>query len=93
MSEAPKASTTIEQSSNLHKLRDRVISRHQKGRFTYHELDRNSNAVARGLQSISVRKGDRVAVMLGNSLEYASVCEKQNMYKRVSLLTTRLLSS
>ncbi|EEA23948.1 hypothetical protein TMatcc_007019 [Talaromyces marneffei ATCC 18224] len=61
--------------SIVQKFGDRtaVISRHQKGRFTYHELDRNSNAVARGLQSISVRKGDRVAVMLGNSLEYASL--------------------
>ncbi|EED17602.1 AMP-binding enzyme, putative [Talaromyces stipitatus ATCC 10500] len=43
------------------------------GRFTYDELDRHSNALARGLQSLSVRKGDRVAVMLGNSLEYASL--------------------
>ncbi|KUL92136.1 hypothetical protein ZTR_02539 [Talaromyces verruculosus] len=61
--------------SIVQKFGDRtaVVARHQKGRFTYNELDRNSNALARGLQSISVQKGDRVAVMLGNSLEYASL--------------------
>ncbi|GAM36525.1 hypothetical protein TCE0_018r05681 [Talaromyces pinophilus] len=61
--------------SIVQKFGDRtaVVARHQKGRFTYDELDRNSNALARGLQSISVQKGDRVAVMLGNSLEYASL--------------------
>ncbi|RAO68774.1 uncharacterized protein BHQ10_004786 [Talaromyces amestolkiae] len=61
--------------SIVRKFGDRtaVVARHQKGRFTYDELDRKSNALARGLQSISVQKGDRVAVMLGNSLEYASL--------------------
>jgi acyl-CoA synthetase (AMP-forming)/AMP-acid ligase II len=63
------------------------VARHQKGRFTYDELDRHSNALARGLQSISVQKGDRVAVMLGNSLEYASVCGKYDKPNRFSLLT------
>ncbi|OKL63949.1 hypothetical protein UA08_00677 [Talaromyces atroroseus] len=50
-----------------------VVARHQRHRCTYEELDRNSNTLARGLQSISVRKGDRVAVMLGNSIEYATL--------------------
>ena len=68
-------------------MTNRVVARHQKGRFTYDELDRNSNALARGLQSISVQKGDRVAVMLGNSLEYASVSENWTN-KPLSILTS-----
>lgn len=39
--------------------------------MTYDELDRKSNALARGLQGIGVKKGDRVAVSLGNNMEFA----------------------
>ncbi|KAK0937975.1 hypothetical protein LTR29_010423 [Friedmanniomyces endolithicus] len=48
-----------------------VISRHQRAQLSYDELDRKSNALARGLQGIGVKKGDRVAVSLGNSVEFA----------------------
>jgi non-ribosomal peptide synthetase component E (peptide arylation enzyme) len=50
-----------------------VISRHQQIRLTYEALDRDSNALARGLASLGVKKGDRVAVSLGNNAEYATV--------------------
>jgi len=50
-----------------------VISRHQKQRLTYEELDLKSNALARGFQDIGVKKGERVAVSLGNNIEYATV--------------------
>ena len=50
-----------------------VIARHQNDRVTYSELDAKSNALARGLESKGVRTGDRVGVMLGNSMEYAIV--------------------
>ncbi|KAL2822183.1 hypothetical protein BDW59DRAFT_107061 [Aspergillus cavernicola] len=53
--------------------RTAVISRHQNDRVTYIGLDAKSNALARGLESVGVRKGDRVAVMLGNSMEHATV--------------------
>ncbi|KAL2001460.1 hypothetical protein VTN02DRAFT_1717 [Thermoascus thermophilus] len=53
--------------------RKAVISRHQSGQLTYESLDIQSNVLARGLESIGVKKGDRVAVMLGNGLEYATV--------------------
>lgn len=53
--------------------RNAVISRHQGERLTYHELDLNSNVVAHGLQSLGVRKGDRVCVSLGNNLEFAVI--------------------
>jgi acyl-CoA synthetase (AMP-forming)/AMP-acid ligase II len=40
-------------------------------RLTYEELDQKSNALARGLREIGVSKGDRVAVSLGNNIEFA----------------------
>lgn len=51
-----------------------VISKHQNDRITYSSLDTQSNALARGLESVGINKGDRVGVMLGNSMEYAVVC-------------------
>jgi non-ribosomal peptide synthetase component E (peptide arylation enzyme) len=54
--------------------RTAVISRAQSQRVTYHELDHKSNALARGLQNLGVRKGERVAVSLGNNIEFAVVC-------------------
>lgn len=48
-----------------------VYSRHQRAKVTYDELDKKSNALARGLQGIGVKKGDRVAVSLGNNMEFA----------------------
>lgn len=50
-----------------------VIARHQGRRSTYEELDRNSNVIARGLQSLGVKKGDRVCVSLGNNIEFATL--------------------
>jgi len=51
-----------------------VISHHQRTILTYDALDRDSNKLARGLQRLGVRKGDRVAVSLGNNVEFATVC-------------------
>lgn len=51
----------------------RVISRHQNTRLTYDGLHRKSNALAHGLENIGVKKGDRVAVSLGNNIEFAIV--------------------
>ena len=52
----------------------RVISQHQRISYTYERLDRESSAVARGLRELGVAKGSRVAVSLGNNIEYATVC-------------------
>ncbi|KAF1832345.1 acyl-CoA synthetase/AMP-acid ligase-like protein II [Decorospora gaudefroyi] len=49
-----------------------VISHHQRIRLTYDALDTDSNKLARGLQKLGVRKGDRVAVSLGNNVEFAT---------------------
>ncbi|KAE8374264.1 hypothetical protein BDV26DRAFT_270335 [Aspergillus bertholletiae] len=51
--------------------RTAVISKHQNDRVTYAGLDARSNALARGLESVGVRTGDRVGVMLGNSMEFS----------------------
>ncbi|KAJ5280141.1 AMP-dependent synthetase/ligase [Penicillium angulare] len=56
-----------------HGDRTAIISKHQNERITYRGLDLRSNALARGLQSAGVKRGDRVGVMLGNSMEYAVV--------------------
>ena len=53
--------------------RNAVISRHQNSILTYAALDEQSNSISRGLQSLGVKKGDRVAVSLGNNLEFASL--------------------
>ena len=58
-----------------------VISRHQSARLTYGALDKKSKAFAQGLLALGVKKGDRVAVMLGNNIEYAIVCNLQIRYK------------
>ena len=39
--------------------------------MTYRELDERSNILAYGLRERGVRKGDRVAVSLGNNWEFA----------------------
>ncbi|KAF2029107.1 acetyl-CoA synthetase-like protein [Setomelanomma holmii] len=52
--------------------RNAVISHHQRTILTYDSLDRDSNKLARGLQNIGVKKGDRVAVSLGNNTEFAT---------------------
>ena len=51
-----------------------MVSRAQRKRLTYAELDHWSNAVANGLRASGVVKGDRVAVSLGNNVEFAVVC-------------------
>lgn len=50
-----------------------LISRHQEKRVTYDSLDRESDALANGLLQRGLRKGDRVAVSLGNNTEFAVV--------------------
>ncbi|CAD0086442.1 unnamed protein product, partial [Aureobasidium mustum] len=53
-----------------HGDRPAVIARNQNTTLTYQDLDIQSDALARGLERQGVQKGDRVAVMLGNGVEY-----------------------
>ncbi|KAK1242756.1 hypothetical protein MKX08_005568 [Trichoderma sp. CBMAI-0020] len=65
---------------SLHGDRPAVIARSPASsspsietRLTYHDLDRTSNRLASSLASLGVRKGDRVAVSLGNTAEFAAL--------------------
>ncbi|MCJ1356841.1 MAG: hypothetical protein MMC33_006837 [Icmadophila ericetorum] len=51
--------------------RTAVIARHQNTRLTYACLDEKANSLAKGLVETGVKTGDRVAVSLGNNIEYA----------------------
>jgi len=58
-----------------------VISRHQNSRLTYDGLHQKSTALAHGLRNLGVKKGDRVAVSLGNNIEFAIVwCLQRSSY-------------
>jgi len=46
---------------------------HRETLLTYEALDMASNSLAHSLRSLGVKKGDRVAVSLGNSAEYAAL--------------------
>ncbi|KAH8816784.1 putative AMP-binding enzyme [Xylogone sp. PMI_703] len=53
--------------------RTALVSRGQGKRLTYAELHEQSNALALGLREQGVRKGDRVAVSLGNGWEFGVI--------------------
>ena len=63
-----------------------MIARHQNATLTYQDLDVQSDALARGLERQGVQKGDRVAVMLGNSVEYCVV--RTTVYRTVEIYLT-----
>lgn len=50
-----------------------VVSNHQNRTLTYAEADKRSDHLARGLATVGVRKGDRVAIMMGNMVEYVEL--------------------
>ncbi|APA11099.1 hypothetical protein sscle_07g058690 [Sclerotinia sclerotiorum 1980 UF-70] len=50
-----------------------LISRSQNTKLTYRELDEKSNVIAHGLRTLGVKKGDRVAVSLGNGWEFGAI--------------------
>ena len=59
--------------------------RHQSQRLTYAELDERSNALAHGFQNLGVKKGDRVAVSLGNNIEFAIVLQDSSSWASYDL--------
>ncbi|CUS12599.1 unnamed protein product [Tuber aestivum] len=48
-----------------------VISSHQNTRLAYSSLHTQSTSLAHGLKNLGVQRGDRVAVSLGNNIEFA----------------------
>ncbi|KAF7862745.1 hypothetical protein EAF04_007617 [Stromatinia cepivora] len=58
---------------NAHGSNLALISRSQNIQLTYRELDEKSNVIAHGLRNLGVKKGDRVAVSLGNGWEFGAI--------------------
>jgi acyl-CoA synthetase (AMP-forming)/AMP-acid ligase II len=50
-----------------------VASEHQNKTLSYLEADRRSDDLAKGLSRLGVKRGDRVAIMAGNEIEYVEV--------------------
>jgi hypothetical protein len=49
------------------------LSDHQDRTLTYAEADKRSDHLAQGLATVGDRKGDRVAIMMGNMMEYVEL--------------------
>jgi non-ribosomal peptide synthetase component E (peptide arylation enzyme) len=57
-----------------------LISQHQNELITYDDLNSRSDVLAQALFAFGIRKGDRVAVMLGNRSEYIDVSYSMLQY-------------
>lgn len=55
---------------SLRKFKDRIAIEVGGQKYTYEELDKRSNAVANALVEQGIEPGDRVALMMSNSLGY-----------------------
>lgn len=66
----------------------RVVSKHQNIRLSYHDLHTQSTALAHGLKNLGVAKGNRVAVSLGNNVEFAITTYA--LFKLGAILVTKL---
>ena len=71
----------VERPKSVHQLLERAVARRAHGtavicnddRLTYAQLDTLVGDVAGGLRGLGVEKGDRVAILLGNSIEFVVV--------------------
>ncbi len=59
--------------TNGRRYRDKVALWFDDVKVTYSELDRRVNQASRALQSLGIGKGDRVALLLMNSIEYVEL--------------------
>lgn len=59
--------------TKLHADREAVVSLHQDRRLTYRQLAEQSRAVAKGLLSINLGKGDRIGIWASNHVEWLIV--------------------
>ncbi|KAF2758297.1 acyl-CoA synthetase/AMP-acid ligase-like protein II [Pseudovirgaria hyperparasitica] len=87
-SEPPLLEQTISENFadivSRHGDRPAVHSRHQQKTLSYADLDRQSSEIARGLVKRGIKKGDRVAVFLGNNIEFAVIT--YSLYKLGAIL-------
>ena len=59
----------IEEKAKTHA--DKAVIVYQKQRISYSELNQKANRIAHGLTKLGIQKGDRVALLLFNSPEFA----------------------
>ena len=57
-----------------------VISQHQNETITFSDLHKRSDDLAAGMLLLGVKRGDRVAVLLGNRSEYIDVSTLARLY-------------
>src|SRR5690348_16360173 len=50
--------------------REALVSRHEQRRYTYAQLDRAVDALARGLKAAGIEAGDRVGIWAPNGVEW-----------------------
>jgi len=76
-SDAPPLGETIgrrfDATATAHPDAEAIVSRHQGLRYTYGELRREVDLVARGLMAFGVEKGDRVGIWSPNNVEWMVV--------------------
>src|SRR5262245_64220814 len=58
---------------NAYKLPVKIAAQDRFRQITYSELNTRVNQLANGLLSVGVRKGDSVAVMVGNRVEHLEI--------------------
>jgi len=58
---------------NAYKLPVKIAAKDHSRQITYSELNMRVNQLAHGLLSVGVRKGDSVAVMVGNRIEHLEI--------------------
>jgi fatty-acyl-CoA synthase/long-chain acyl-CoA synthetase len=61
-------------SGTLKKFRDRVFMKIEGSEMTYGELDQRSNVLANAMANLGYGKGDKVIMILPNSMEIAILC-------------------
>jgi fatty-acyl-CoA synthase len=64
---------SLERAAAEHGDRPALVSRHQRRRLIYRELDAEVDRVARGLLAAGLRKGERLAIWSPNRVEWALV--------------------
>jgi len=67
-----------------------VASQHQDQSLSSAELEKRTDILASSLSQLGVKRGDRVAILLGNRIEYVEVRKKYPIIHSSSLLTPSL---
>lgn len=67
----------LENSADIYPEKEAVV--HENERFSYMDIELRSNRISNGLLALDLKKGDRVALLLRNSVEY--ICSYYGILK------------